>query len=403
MMPNFYRIHRRAPFLIAAMLLLLQGCGGGGGNVISNPILIVTDLTWSPANPRAGEEVTFSAVVKNIGTAATPNGTAITINFCMDGTDICWSNTYHASLPTNETVTLSSTGGPAQKATWTAAAGTFQVATLVDKSQLIQPISTPNNSLVKDLIVDEPPPPPPPPVVKIMPLGDSITVGVGSDTSYRYYLWKRLRQAGYDNINFVGSRHGIYGHPPLDDDWDQDHQAICGWKTDDFLGTHPEVGQLGGEQGWAALYQPDIVLILLGSNDLGCGRTSQEALDNLGIIIDIFRGVKPNVCIALALLPPARCDYDAILGLTDEDRDYLMLLNDSIGTYNEQIPLLAQTKSMPASPVIAVDLYSVLDPLRDVPDGVHPTNEANAVLADAWYPAVSALLGNRSRRARGRQ
>ena len=35
---------------------------------VGRPDLIVTDVQWIPENPKAGEEVTFKAVVKNQGT-----------------------------------------------------------------------------------------------------------------------------------------------------------------------------------------------------------------------------------------------------------------------------------------------------------------------------------------------
>ncbi|HEY3418468.1 MAG TPA: hypothetical protein VGM23_16455, partial [Armatimonadota bacterium] len=71
MMLYYYRLYRPALFLVAILLLLLLGCGGGGGSALTKPVLIVTDLSWSPAEPQVGEEVTFSAVVRNIGTAPT--------------------------------------------------------------------------------------------------------------------------------------------------------------------------------------------------------------------------------------------------------------------------------------------------------------------------------------------
>ena len=44
------------------------------------------------------------------------------------------------------------------------------------------------------------------PVLRVMPLGDSITNGTGSnDTAgYRGFLWTLLKNAGY-NVDFVGS------------------------------------------------------------------------------------------------------------------------------------------------------------------------------------------------------
>ena len=53
------------------------------------------------------------------------------------------------------------------------------------------------------------------PVLRVMPLGDSITNGTGSnDTAgYRGFLWTFLKNAGY-NVDFVGSAGGS-GVSPL--------------------------------------------------------------------------------------------------------------------------------------------------------------------------------------------
>ena len=47
----------------------VDAAGGSG-----SPDLIVTDITWTPSSPAAGNEVVFSATIKNQGTAATPSG-----------------------------------------------------------------------------------------------------------------------------------------------------------------------------------------------------------------------------------------------------------------------------------------------------------------------------------------
>ncbi|HEY3415278.1 MAG TPA: GDSL-type esterase/lipase family protein [Armatimonadota bacterium] len=373
-------------------LLLLQGCGGGGstnnGSGTANPVLVITELRWSPTNPLVGQEVAFTAVVKNIGTAPTPSGKTIRVTFSVNGSDVCWSDSDHGALAPSTAVTLTATGGTAQKATWTAIAGTFQIMALVDKAQAIQPISTPDNSLTKSLTVQNSTQQ----VLKIMPLGDSLTLGVGSDTSYRYYLWKRLQQAGYTQLDFVGSQHGIYGSHPLDNNWDEDHEGHNGWETGDFLGTPASPGPLVGSNGWAATYGADIVLIELGSNDLGNGKTVQATINNLGTIIDFFRQVNPSVRIALGNQTPVNMNYTSLPGITAFEQQFLTNINTALPAFNQQLSTLAQAKSTPASPVVLVDLFAALDPNTDLTDGEHPGDAGYAKLADAWYPVVVVLL-----------
>src|SRR3712207_891647 len=59
---------------------------------------------------------------------------------------------------------------------------------------------------------------------RIMPLGDSITESAAGMPTYRYFLWHLLKGEGY-RIDFVGSMHGAYGGPPVNTDFDMDHEG----------------------------------------------------------------------------------------------------------------------------------------------------------------------------------
>ena len=66
--------------------------------------------------------------------------------------------------------------------------------------------------------------------VKILPLGDSWTEGVGHHVSYRYDLWFNLIEAGFD-VDFVGNKNNTFNGPNLDlypeylNGFDRDHQG----------------------------------------------------------------------------------------------------------------------------------------------------------------------------------
>ena len=109
------------------------------------PDVVITSLSMTPLNPRVGQEVTFSAVVKNNGTGPTPPGTTIGVAFHITqcgGTDmvlivpppdcdlgngvatnvnlVSWSDYDSTSLRPGEAITLFANWGPLKKATWTA-------------------------------------------------------------------------------------------------------------------------------------------------------------------------------------------------------------------------------------------------------------------------------------------
>src|SRR6185503_14232817 len=67
---------------------------------------------------------------------------------------------------------------------------------------------------------------------RILPLGDSVTSSFAPHSSYRYWLWHELVDAGY-NVDFVGSQQGVADGTPDKTDYDQDHEGHPGWTTQD--------------------------------------------------------------------------------------------------------------------------------------------------------------------------
>ncbi len=101
--------------------------------------------------------------------------------------------------------------------------------------------------------------------VKILSLGDSWTEGVGHHVSYRYDLWFKLIDAGFD-VDFVGNKRNTFDGPDMDlypkylTEFDRDHQADAGFRTDQLVATAKSA---------SARHQPDIVLLWAGGADLG--------------------------------------------------------------------------------------------------------------------------------------
>src|SRR4030095_7216791 len=91
------------------------------------PDLIVTSVSWSPANPAAGQAVTFSATIKNQGTASTPNGVIHGVLFSVDGTPVTRADNSTASRAPGASRTVTANGGPSGSSTWTATAGTHTI------------------------------------------------------------------------------------------------------------------------------------------------------------------------------------------------------------------------------------------------------------------------------------
>ncbi len=120
------------------------------------PDLVVTDVSWSPSNPRTGEPIRFSATIKNQGSAPTPADTIHGVAFSIDGKKYTWSDDSTASLAPGASRTLTANGGISghTDGTWlSTASGTFTLEAWVDDATRITESDEGNNKLVKTLTV----------------------------------------------------------------------------------------------------------------------------------------------------------------------------------------------------------------------------------------------------------
>jgi hypothetical protein len=217
------------------------------------------------------------------------------------------------------------------------------------------------------------------PTVRIMPLGDSITESRKGHASYRCWLWDMLRERGI-SADFVGSRSGVMGSSREEmadadcpySDFDPEHEGHFGWCTSDFLDEHSSIGCL---HDWLNLYTPDIVLVHLGTNDVGYGKSIDEALDRLGGIIDTLRHHNPSIVIFLAKLISSTRSW-----------------NSRLPEFNDRIPEVCLNSCTDFSPVIMVDHNSGFDPAEDTFDGVHPDSSGEYKMAQKWSDAIENFL-----------
>jgi subtilase family serine protease len=114
---------------------------------VTKPDLVVTSIGGFSSTMARGTKITFSAVVKNVGTAPTPAGTLIGVGFKVDGRVVTWSATDKSSLAPGASVTLRANSGPSGIAYWKATAGTHTVTAHVDDVNRIAESNESNNIL----------------------------------------------------------------------------------------------------------------------------------------------------------------------------------------------------------------------------------------------------------------
>lgn len=155
----------------------------------------------------------------------------------------------------------------------------------------------------------------------VMVVGDSVAHGSAGDWTWRYRLWRHLRDVGAD-VDLVGPRDDLLERFPGDDDqtyadpdFDRDHASF--WGTARALAV-PGTGVL------VAACRPDVVVETLGVNDLAWLRIAPDDLVRLAADgVAQARAVRPDVDVVLGQLPqhwlPGVPEYNALLAdLEDE-------------------------------------------------------------------------------------
>lgn len=193
--------------------------------------------------------------------------------------------------------------------------------------------------------------------LRILPLGDSITEGVNG--GYRDVLYTRLVAAGY-TVDYVGPRHDPYAGAP-----DKDHAGTPGWNSGNVL---------SAVDGYLATYDPDVVLLMIGTNDLAWWTVEQPAdvVARVSLIIDKTQA--SGAVLYLATIPPAS---DASVPPNGRSRAAL------VDAYNDQLRALAVVQGVPL-----VDVEQALT-LANLYDGIHPSETAHdTLIAPLWAEAI---------------
>jgi len=151
-------------------------------------------------------------------------------------------------------------------------------------------------------------------LIRVMPLGDSITDGYTIPGGSRTQLWNESINNG-QLIEFVGSQ---YNGPS----WlaSHHHEGHPGWIISDIAGQ---------VDGWMASASPQIVLLQIGTNDINMNRDPGGAPGRLSALID-------QIC---ARLPAGGKLFVAQI-TPESNADW----NQQIINYNNQIPGIVQSK-----------------------------------------------------------
>lgn len=211
---------------------------------------------------------------------------------------------------------------------------------------------------------------------RIMPLGDSITDGVPGGGGYRVELFRRATLDGRA-LTYVGSRRNgpssVDGHA-----FPQNHEGYSGYTIDDApgkSGIYPLVERALKNS------TPNIVLLMIGTNDLTANLELPKAPARLGLLIDRIAATSPNALVVVAKIIPSTQDG----------------LNANIRTYNEGIARVVSERLAAGKHVLLVDQYEPFIQnagfkTQWMADWLHPTADGYATMARVWYAAIKPFL-----------
>ena len=138
------------------------------------------------------------------------------------------------------------------------------------------------------------------------------------------------------------------------------------------------------KQGRLATVKPDIILIMLGTNDVGHGYELEKGPERLHALLDQIYAL-PNVGkpkVFLASVPPNRRN--------DADRANVVI-------FNEAVPKIVAEYQDKGREIHFVDQFKPIDDaykanMRD--DNLHPNGTGNDTISKQWFDAVQSTIGS---------
>jgi lysophospholipase L1-like esterase len=193
--------------------------------------------------------------------------------------------------------------------------------------------------------------------LRVMPLGDSITWGVGSSTGngYRGPLWNMLAADGHP-VDFVGTLRGGSMSDP-------DNEGHSGYRID-------QIAALAD----AALirYRPNVVTLHIGTNDLQGATQADTAIARLRSLIGQITADVPDATVLVASL---------VVSTSASEERYR-------GAYNQGVARIVSDARAAGKHVAHVDMSGLTT--ADLADTLHPNDAGYQKMADAFHRGVQA-------------
>lgn len=199
--------------------------------------------------------------------------------------------------------------------------------------------------------------------LRIMPLGDSITAGVGSTTGdgYRWDVARYMVEVQQlYTATWVGSQTSGQQTNPH-------HEGHSGWRIDQLT------AQI---DGWMATYQPDVILLHAGVNDARQGATAELMTARMSALLARILADSPTVRVIVGdIIPPWYGTQNDIASV-------------AVQRFDATLPATITA----AGPRVTLARLTAAVPSNTLADGLHPNDTGYRYMAWAWWRCMAPLL-----------
>lgn len=219
--------------------------------------------------------------------------------------------------------------------------------------------------------------------ISIMPMGDSVTSrGSSPESSYRYWLWVDLTNAGF-NVQFVGQNSGVSDGTPANSWPDEAYEGGPlsgipdgdGWTTTDGI----------DDAANAASLTPQILLLDLGANDILGGSSLGQIQTNLETIVETFAAADPGVIIILAVPTGFGADPSSTRQVQRQQRANQSKMSGVVSR-------VVKTERKAGVDIEGINLFSGYNIRSDTVDLTHPNVRGEQQIAKKYYKKLSPIL-----------
>jgi len=199
--------------------------------------------------------------------------------------------------------------------------------------------------------------------VRMMPLGNSITKGVGSSHGggYRLHLYSLLTNYG-TVFDFVGGENQGSGL------LDKDHEGHGGWRVDRIL---------VNIYGFLSQSPAEVIFLHIGTNDVSNNESAEEIYNEIIALINAIYDFDPNIKIYISTIIPRQGSKQPV--------------NDKLNTFVPAITTLIAKANYEIYLVDNGGRFTQNNRWQSqwMDDYLHPNDDGYEVMAEQWFNAYS--------------